>query len=177
LYGESKNPKQIESMMNMNGIEFQYCCFALYHYWANLFLAGTHQINDAKALDPWWEQRWTDSALKNHENLVTVYSELNWKLGERGLALRAIAEVSASVLAIAGIIVALSIVVPFVAPMTIPSATAAIVKAFITSGPFDAIALYGGIVDQDYYVTKGKKQRFLPNWFLEFIQNLSDSSD
>ena len=177
LYGESKNPKQIESMMNMNGIEFQYCCFALYHYWANLFLAGTHQINDAKALDPWWEQRWTDPALKNHENLVTVYSELNWKLGERGLALRAIAEVSASVLAIAGIIVALSIVVPFVAPMTIPSATAAIVKAFITSGPFDAIALYGGIVDQDYYVTKGKKQRFLPNWFLEFIQNLSDSSD
>lgn len=177
LYNEHSDPKKIESMMRMNGIEFQYCSFTPLHVWANLFLSGSHQINDAKALDPWWEQRWTDSSLKDHKNLITVYSELNWKLSERGLGLRAIAEVQAGVLFFAGIVSLISILVPFLIPITIPSAVNLIMTTYIGGVPFHAIVLYGGTVDYDNYLPDGKKRLFYPNWFANFIKDLSKSND
>jgi hypothetical protein len=175
--GVKDDPRHIESMMNMNGIEFQFCSFTPFHVWANLFLSGTHEINDAKALDPWWEQHWTDPALKNHENLITVYSELSWKLSERGLGLRAVAEIDAGVLFFAGIVAAISIVAPFLVPVTIPSAVAVITTTYIVSSPVTQIALNGGTVDEDNYGTDGTKKRYVPNWFMEFIEKLKNSSD
>jgi len=177
FYGEKGDPRQIETLAKMNGIEYQNCAFSPAHVWTNLFLSGTHHIEAAKALDPWWEQRWDDPSLKDHANLITVYSELSWRLAERGLGLRAIAELTAGVLFFAGILVAISMIVPFVSPLTVPSAVAVIKTALkITLVP-SLIALYGGTVDYDNYLPDGRKRLYLPEWFMDFIQDVSNSSD
>jgi hypothetical protein len=175
FYGD--DPKQIETMMSMNGIEYQYCCFTQLHAWANLFLSGTHHIKAAKALDPWWEQRWTDPSLKDHKNLTTVYSELNWKLSQRGLGHRAIAEIQAGVLFFAGIVSVISMVVPFLVPITIPSAVSLIMATYFGGMPAHAIVAAGATVDHDNYHPDGRKLLFQPNWFVKFIQALSKSDD
>ena len=177
LYGEGGGVEKIESMMDMNGIEYQYCSFTPFHVWANLFLSGTDQIKAAKALDPWWEQRWVDPSLKNHENLRTVYSELSWKLSQRGLGLRAVAEIAAGVLFFAGIVSTISMIAPFLVPLTVPSAVAVITTTYIVAAPANAIILYGGTVDYDNYHVDGRKRLFQPAWFMNFIENLSNSSD
>ncbi len=177
FYGDGNDPKQIEIMMSMNGIEYQYCCFPLLHYWANLFLSGTHPIKAAKALDPWWEQRWTDPSSKDHKNLITVYSELNWKLSQRGLAHRAIAEIQAGVLFFAGIVSVLSMLCPFTLPITIPGAVSMIMAAYFSGSPAHAIVAAGATVDHDNYHPDKRKRLFLENWFVKFIQALSKSDD
>ena len=177
FYGDGDDPKQVETMMSMNGIEYQYCSFTPLHVWANLFLSGTHPINAAKALDPWWEQRWTDPSLKDHKNLTTVYSELNWKLSQRGLAHRAIAEIQAGVLFFAGIVSVISMIVPFLVPITIPSAVSLIMATYFGGMPAHAIVAAGATIDYDNYHPDGRKLLFQPNWFVKFIQALSKSDD
>jgi hypothetical protein len=177
FYGDGDDPKQVEAMMNMNGIEYQYCSFTPFHAWANLFLSGTHHVNDAKALDPWWEQRWTNPSLKDHKNLITVYSELNWKISQRGLGLRAIAEIQTGVLFFAGIVSVISMIVPFLVPITIPSAVSLIMTTYLAGVPAHVIVSYGGTVDYDNYLPDGRKRLFQPNWFTKFIQHLSKSND
>jgi hypothetical protein len=64
----------------MNGIEYESYELLLVHVYAGFFLSGNSQT-DFKALDPWWEQRWDDPALKSPENLMTMKGEV-WNIAK-----------------------------------------------------------------------------------------------
>ena len=169
---------QIELMQRMNGIESEYCAVPFisnstglfFHVWANLFLAGTDHVGDGKALDPWWEQRWTDPALKNHEALITSYMELNTRLSERGLLAITITELTAGVVAAAVALVAISIAVGF--PLAIPAATSLLITLLATTGPLYGSILWGPRCDVENYKADGEPAEYEPMWFVKFMEGV-----
>lgn len=165
---------QIETMARMNGIEFEQYEITGWHVWAGIFLSGT-EPGRAKALDPWWEQRWNDPSLKDHQNLITVYSELNWKLSERGLSVRAISAITAGVLALAVLLA------PLLAGFGVILPAAGLAKLLIAGIGGAAVAVNAAEgVDPNAAINNpqdGRKKHYEPNWFKNFITSLSQKEE
>ncbi|MBE0698690.1 MAG: hypothetical protein IH586_17365, partial [Anaerolineaceae bacterium] len=53
-YLKGDDPKKVQSMIKMNGIEYELYQIYAWHVWAGIFLSGSEDKH-AKALDPWWE--------------------------------------------------------------------------------------------------------------------------
>ncbi len=176
LYLKGDDPTKIQSMIKMNGIEYEQYEIAGWHVWAGIFPSGL-TIKDAKALDPWWEQRWNDDSLRNHENLITVYTELNTKLSERGLSVATISAIIAGVLAVAYVVVALA------AALGVKVAVVAVVNYITkwlagTGGGAAYINMKEG-VDKTSAINNedGTKKNYQINWFMNFIQSLRNSDN
>ena len=177
IYKKGDDPKKIQSMFKMNGIEYELYQIYAWHVWAGIFLSGSDDKH-AKALDPWWEQRWDDPSLKNHENLITVYSELNLKLSERGLSVRAISTIIAGVLPFAYLLA------PILAKFGIIKSIPAIVQfiniwLFGSGGAATAVNALEGVDETSaiYNQQDRRKNRYDRSWFTNFIQSLSNTDD
>lgn len=174
LYQKGDDPKKIQSIIKMNGIEYEQYEIPHWHVWAGIFPSGLKKEN-GKALDPWWEQRWDNDSLRNHENLITVYTELNMKLSERGLSVTTISAIIAGVLAVAYVATALA------AAVGLKVAVAAVVK-YITVWLYGSggVAVYinaGEGVDKTSAINNedGTKKNYQPSWFMNFIESLRNS--
>jgi hypothetical protein len=180
LYHKGDDPKKIQSMVKMNGIEYEQYEIPWWHVWAGIFPSGL-TIKNAKALDPWWEQRWDYDSLRNHENLITVYTELNTKLSERGLSVATISTIAAGVLAIAYFIA------PFLAAvagalgtkLAIPVIVRYIQAWFAASGGFQWYSNLMEGVDKTSAINNedGTKKNYQTNWFMSFIESLRNSNN
>jgi hypothetical protein len=51
-------PDKIDTIFEMNGIEFDNFSFGGLHFWEAVFLAGMDPMDDPRGLDPWWKQQW-----------------------------------------------------------------------------------------------------------------------
>jgi len=176
LYQKGDDPKKIQSIIKMNGIEYEQYEIPHWHVWAGIFPSGLKKEN-GKALDPWWEQRWDNDSLRNHENLITVYTELNMKLSERGLSVATISAIIAGVLAVAYVATALA------AAVGLKVAVAAVVK-YITVWLYGSggVAVYvnaGEGVDKTSAINNedGTKKNYQPSWFMSFIESLRNSNN
>jgi hypothetical protein len=174
LYQKGDDPKKIQSIIKMNGIEYEQYEIPHWHVWAGIFPSGLKKEN-GKALDPWWEQRWDNDSLRNHENLITVYTELNMKLSERGLSVTTISAIIAGVLAVAYVATALA------AAVGLKVAVAAVVK-YITVWLYGSggVAVYinaGEGVDKTSAINNedGTKKNYQPSWFMNFIESFRNS--
>ena len=176
IYSKGDDLKKIQSMVQMNGIEYEQYEIPYWHVWAGIFPSGL-TVKNAKALDPWWEQRWDNDSLRDHENLITVYSELNMKLSERGLSVTTISTIAAGCVAIA------YFSLPVLAACGINLGVPVLLKVITTwlygtSGVAVAVNAAEG-VDKTAAINNedGTKKNYEPNWFINFIESLRNSDD
>jgi hypothetical protein len=176
LYLKGDDPKKIQSMVNMNGIEYEHLEIPWWHYWANIFPSGL-TIKDAKALDPWWEQCWDNDSLRDHENLITVYTEMNMKLSERGLSVVTISKIVYALVAFGYVCTV------FLAALGVKVAVLAIVRFiqawFIGAGGFERYSYITIGVDKTSAINSedGTKKNYENNWFMDFIESLRNSDN
>lgn len=180
LYIKGDDPKKIESMFKMNGIDYEIYEILYWHTWAGIFLSGS-DAKKAKALDPWWEQRWDDPSLKDHENLITVYTEYtNLKLSERGLSLRAFATITAGLIPLAALFV--GIFAQFGVTLAIPAIITSMNTWLFGAGgvvtAVNALETVGGDETSAIYNQHDRrKKKYDVSWFVYFIQSLSNTND
>jgi hypothetical protein len=178
IYKKGDDPKKIQSMLKMNGIEYEMYQIYGWHVWAGIFLSGSEE-KYAKALDPWWEQRWDDPSLKDHKNLITVYTEYtNLKLSERGLSVQAISTIIAGVLPFAYLLA--PILAKYGIIKTIPATVTFInLWLFGSGGAATAVNTLEGVDETSaiYNQQDGRKNRYDRSWFIKFIQGISNTND
>jgi hypothetical protein len=64
-------PDKIETIFEMNGIEFDNFCFTGLHVWEAVFLAGMDPLDDPRGLDPWWKQHWLSGEYLEPDGLLS----------------------------------------------------------------------------------------------------------
>lgn len=71
----SKEPRCIEDMEKMNGVEISQYRIRFVHVWAGIHLSGSKPDDDPRFIDPWWRQKWPAANTKPDE-LMTWSGEL-----------------------------------------------------------------------------------------------------